>query len=40
MEEKNRRPRHVKHSKDLRKHVKARDDKRWANKEIFNNRSR
>lgn len=40
MAEKNRRPRHVKHSKDLRRHVKDRDDKRWAKKEIFNHKTR
>lgn len=40
MEEKNRRPRHVKHAQDLRKHVKSRDDKRWATKEIQRYKSR
>lgn len=40
MEERDRRPRHVKKGKDLRKHVKSRDDKRWADKEIFNHKSR
>ena len=40
MAEKNRRPRHVKHPKDLRRHVKDRDDKRWAKKEIFNHKTR
>lgn len=40
MEERNRKPRHVKKGKDLRKHVKSRDDKRWADKEIFENRTR
>ena len=40
MEEKNRHPRHVKKAKDLRKHVKDRDDKRWASKEILKHRSR
>ena len=40
MEERNRKPRHVKKGKDLRKHVKSRDDKGWADKEIFENRTR
>lgn len=40
MEERDRRPRHVKKGKDLRRHVKDRDDKRWAIKEIFRNKNR
>lgn len=40
MEEKNRHPRHVKKAKDLRKHVKSRDDKRWAKEEIHRHKDR
>lgn len=40
MEERDRKPRHVKKGKDLRRHVKSRDDKRWADKEMFRHRSR
>lgn len=40
MEERDRKPRHVKKGKDLRKHVKSRDDKRWASKEILEYKSR
>ena len=40
MEEKNRRPRHVKKGKDLRRHVKDRDDYRAAKKEMFGHRTR
>ena len=40
MEERDRKPRQVKKGKDLRKHVKSRDDKRWADKEIFEYKTR
>lgn len=40
MEEKERHPRHVKKSKDLRKAVKSRDDKRWARAEIHRHKDR
>ena len=38
--EKERHPRHPKKAKDLRRYVKDRDDKRWANKEIFKHKTR
>jgi hypothetical protein len=40
MEEKNRKPRHVKKGKDMRRHVKDRDDYRVAKKEMFEHRTR
>ena len=40
LEERNRRPRHIKRGKDLRRHVKERDDRREAKKEIFNAKNR
>lgn len=40
MEEKERKPRHVKKGKDLRRHVKERDDKRWAKSEMHHHRDR
>lgn len=38
--EKERRPRHIKRGKDLRRHVKERDDRKEAKKEIFNAKNR
>lgn len=40
MEEKNRRMNHVKKGKDVRRTVKNREDKKWANKEIMRHKTR
>lgn len=35
LNEKDRKMKHVKKGKDLRKHIKDRDDKKWSDKEIY-----
>lgn len=40
MEEKNRRMNHVKKSKDVRRTVKNREDKKWAKREIMRYKTR
>lgn len=38
--ERDRKPRHVKKGKDMRKHVKDKNDNRWAQKEMQEYKSR